>query len=92
MNRSVLEITGDVMIISQFTLHAGTRKGNRPSYNHAAPSEVAEGLYTQFVDVLQRELGRSVEIGEFGAEMQVSLVNDGPVTLIADSTIRRGET
>ena len=91
MNRSIHEVSGEVLAVSQFTLYADLRKGNRPSYNRAAPADVADALYVQFVNALERDLGRSVETGEFGAEMQVSLINDGPVTLIVDTAVRRGE-
>jgi D-aminoacyl-tRNA deacylase len=85
MNRSVLEENGDIIIVSQFTLHASTRKGNRPSYIKAARPEVAIPLYEEFVSECERVLGRKVQTGEFGADMKVSLVNDGPVTIIIDT-------
>lgn len=88
MNRSVLEVGGDLLVISQFTLHASTRKGNRPSYSRAARPELARPLYTAFVERLAAELGRPVQTGEFGAYMQVRLVNDGPVTILMDSRAR----
>lgn len=88
MNRSVLEVGGDLLVISQFTLHASTRKGNRPSYSRAARPEVARPLYTAFVERLAAELGRPVQTGEFGAYMQVRLLNDGPVTILMDSRAR----
>lgn len=88
MNRSVLEVGGDLLVISQFTLQASTRKGNRPSYSRAARPEVARPLYTAFVERLAAELGRPVQTGEFGAYMQVRLVNDGPVTILMDSRAR----
>ena len=85
MNRSVLDAGGEVMVVSQFTLMASTRKGNRPSYIRAARPEVAVPLYEAFVRGLERQLGRAVPTGTFGADMQVSLVNDGPVTIWMDS-------
>lgn len=85
MNRSVLEIDGDILAVSQFTLHAKTKKGNRPSYIQAAPSEIAIPLYLQFLETLSKNLGKKVSGGEFGAHMVVQLVNDGPVTIIIDS-------
>jgi D-tyrosyl-tRNA(Tyr) deacylase len=88
MNRSVQEIGGGVLVISQFTLFASTRKGNRPSYSRSARPEVAIPLYNQLVAQLSADLGRPVETGEFGADMQVSLTNDGPVTIIIDSKER----
>ena len=88
MNRSVLEAGGQVIVVSQFTLHASTKKGNRPSYIRAARPEMAIPLYEQFVQKLASELGQPVQTGEFGADMKVSLVNDGPVTIVIDSKIR----
>ena len=88
MNRSLLEIDGEVLVISQFTLHAMTRRGNRPSYIRAARPEQAIPLYEYFVTTLQSGLGKPVATGEFGADMQVSLVNDGPVTIWIDSKNR----
>jgi len=88
MNLSVDEIKGDILVISQFTLHASVRKGTRPSFNDAARSEVAEPLYGEFILQLQTALGRPVETGKFGALMKVSLVNDGPVTIIIDTKDR----
>jgi D-tyrosyl-tRNA(Tyr) deacylase len=88
MNLSVQEAGARVMVVSQFTLLASTRKGNRPSYSRAAPPETAEQLYEQFVRTLSQLLGQSVATGKFGAMMQVYLVNDGPVTLIIDSRLR----
>ena len=85
MNRSVLDTGGEVLVVSQFTLMASTRKGNRPSYIRAARPEVAVPLYEAFVRGLERQLGRAVPTGTFGADMQVSLVNDGPVTIWMDS-------
>lgn len=88
MNRSVVDIAGGALVVSQFTLLASTRKGNRPSFNDAAPPAVAIPLYEQFVARLTALLGRSVATGRFGAMMQVQLVNDGPVTLVLDSRQR----
>ena len=85
MNKSVLDIDGEVLVISQFTLHANTRKGNRPSYIRAAKPDVAIPLYEQFCAKLSEMLGKKVATGEFGANMQVELVNDGPVTIWMDS-------
>ena len=85
MNRSVLDVGGEILVVSQFTLLADARKGNRPSYAGAAPPAVAEPLYQQFVALVAGLLGRPVPTGIFGADMQVALVNDGPVTLVLDS-------
>jgi D-tyrosyl-tRNA(Tyr) deacylase len=88
MNRSVVDIAGGILLISQFTLHASTAKGTRPSFNAAARPEHAKPLYEQFITQLSSALGRPVQTGEFGAMMDVALVNDGPVTLIIDSKSR----
>ncbi len=88
MNRSVQEIGGQILLVSQFTLFASTRKGNRPSYSRSAPPEIAVPLYERFVARLAQEFGRPIQTGEFGAHMLVSLVNDGPVTIIIDSKLR----
>ncbi len=88
MNCSLLDINGDILVISQFTLHASTKKGNRPSYIKAAKPEVAIPLYEFFLQELDNELGKKVKRGIFGADMKVSLVNDGPVTIIIDSKSR----
>jgi len=88
MNRSVLEAGGQVIVVSQFTLHASTKKGNRPSYIRAARPEVAIPLYEQFVQKLASELGQPVQTGEFGADMKINLTNDGPVTIVIDSKMR----
>lgn len=85
MNRSVQEVGGEVLVVSQFTLLADARKGNRPSYSSAAPPPVAVPLYEQFVQLVGRLMGRPVATGEFGADMQVELLNDGPVTIVLDS-------
>ena len=88
MNRSVQDIAGGVLVVSQFTLFASTRKGTRPSFNAAAAPELANSLYQDFVRQLESLLGRPVPTGRFGAMMQVALVNDGPVTLLIDTTTR----
>lgn len=88
MNLSVTEVKGEAMVISQFTLHANTRKGNRPSYVRAARPESAIPLYEQFINQLSQDIGREVKSGEFGAYMQVELLNDGPVTIIIDTKNR----
>ena len=88
MNRSVQETGGEILLVSQFTLFASTRKGNRPSYSRSARPEIAVPLYEQFIARLTADLGQPVKTGEFGADMQVGLVNDGPVTIIIDSKAR----
>src|SRR5258705_5863391 len=88
MNRSVQDVQGDVLLISQFTLFASTKKGNRPSYSRSAGPEIAVPLYEQFIARLTQDLGRPVHTGEFGADMLLSLSNDGPVTIIVDSKQR----
>jgi D-aminoacyl-tRNA deacylase len=88
MNRSVQDVGGEVLLVSQFTLFASTKKGNRPSYSRSAKPEVAVPLYEQFIARLTRDLGRPVQTGEFGAQMLVSLANDGPVTILMDSQAR----
>lgn len=88
MNHSVQDIQGDVIVVSQFTLHATTKKGNRPSYIKAARPEVAIPLYESFIEKLELELGKKIQTGIFGADMKVSLLNDGPVTIIIDSKNR----
>jgi D-tyrosyl-tRNA(Tyr) deacylase len=88
MNLSVQETLGDILLISQFTLFASTRKGNRPSYSRSACAEVAVPLYQKLIRKLTEDLGRPIQTGEFGANMQVSLTNDGPVTIIIDSKDR----
>lgn len=85
MNKSIQECNGDILLISQFTLHASTKKGNRPSYINAARPEQAIPLYNKFILALETELGKKITTGEFGADMQVSLLNDGPVTIIIDT-------
>jgi D-tyrosyl-tRNA(Tyr) deacylase len=88
MNRSVQEIQGDILLVSQFTLFASTKKGNRPSYSRSARPEVAIPLYESFIARLASDLGKPVQTGEFGADMKVSLTNDGPVTIIIDTKNR----
>ncbi len=85
MNRSVADTGGDILVVSQFTLHASTRKGNRPSYIRAAGPEIAVPLYDAFCQCLSRTLGKPVGTGEFGADMKVELLNDGPVTICMDT-------
>ena len=88
MNRSVLDIGGDVLAVSQFTLMASTKKGNRPSYIHAAGHELAVPMYELYCEKLSQLLGREVKTGVFGADMKVALINDGPVTIVIDSRLR----
>jgi len=88
MNRSVLETQGDILVVSQFTLYASTRKGNRPSYSRSAGPELAVPLYEAFLKQLALDLGKPVQAGQFGADMAVHLVNNGPVTIIIDSKTR----
>ena len=85
MNRSILDIGGEILVVSQFTLHASTKKGNRPSYIRAAGHAIAIPLYEQFCNELSIALGREVGTGEFGADMKVELLNDGPVTICMDT-------
>lgn len=85
MNRSVLETGGEILLISQFTLHASTKKGNRPSYIKASKPDVAIPLYEKMIEQLTQDLGKEIAKGIFGADMQVELLNDGPVTIIIDS-------
>lgn len=85
MNLSVLDTGGEILAVSQFTLHAKTKKGNRPSYIRAAPPEIAIPLYNNFITRLSRQLGKQIGTGEFGAMMQIELINDGPVTIIIDT-------
>jgi D-tyrosyl-tRNA(Tyr) deacylase len=85
MNLSVKDVNGDIIVVSQFTLHASTKKGNRPSYLKASRTEVAIPLYESFVETIGSQLGKPVQTGEFGADMNVALVNDGPVTIVIDS-------
>jgi D-aminoacyl-tRNA deacylase len=88
MNRSVQEVQGGILVVSQFTLFASTKKGNRPSYSRSARPEIAVPLYEKFVERLEQDLGRPIQTGEFGAHMLVSLTNDGPVTIVIDSKAR----
>jgi D-tyrosyl-tRNA(Tyr) deacylase len=85
MNLSVLDSDGEILVVSQFTLHAKTKKGNRPSYIRAASPEIAIPLYNSFVARLSGLIGKDIETGEFGAMMQIELINDGPVTIIIDT-------
>ena len=85
MNNSLLDVDGNAIVVSQFTLHASTKKGSRPSYMKAAKPVIAIPLYENFVKTLESELGKTVQTGEFGADMKVELLNDGPVTIIIDS-------
>ncbi len=88
MNLSLKDVDGELLVISQFTLHASTKKGNRPSYIKAAKPDIAIPLYERFVAIAAKELGKAVGTGEFGADMKVALVNDGPVTIWIDSKAR----
>ena len=88
MNLSLADVGGEAIVVSQFTLHASTRKGNRPSYIKAAKPDTAIPLYEDFIRRIESDLGQKVQTGKFGAMMQVSLVNDGPVTIIIDSKIK----
>lgn len=88
MNESLLQVDGEVLVVSQFTLHASTKKGNRPSYIKAPGPKTAIPLYEKFVRSLEKELGKEVGTGEFGADMKVALLNDGPVTIVVDSKNR----
>ena len=88
MSRAVIDAGGDILVVSQFTLHASVHKGTRPSFNDAAPPETAEPLYEEFILQMQTALGRRVQTGKFGALMKVSLVNEGPVTIIIDTKNR----
>ena len=85
MNRSVQDIGGDILLISQFTLHGSTKKGNRPSFIKAAKPDFANVMYERFIKVLEQTLGKEIQTGEFGGDMKVSLINDGPTTMIIDS-------
>ena len=88
MNRSVQDVGGDILLISQFTLHGSTKKGNRPSFIKAAKPDFANVMYEKFIKILEQSLGKRIQTGEFGGDMKVSLVNDGPTTIIIDSKDR----
>ena len=88
MNRNILDAGGEVLAVSQFTLNASTKRGNRPSYIHAAGHELAVPLYELYCEEVERLMGKKVQRGVFGANMQVALINDGPVTIIIDSKLR----
>tara|TARA_B100001250_G_C19807156_1_gene793928 strand:+ start:2606 stop:3058 length:453 start_codon:yes stop_codon:yes gene_type:complete len=85
MNRSVQDVDGDILLISQFTLHGSTKKGNRPSFIKAAKPDFANNMYEKFIKVLEQFLSKEIQTGEFGGDMKVSLINDGPTTIIIDS-------
>ncbi|MDR1554145.1 MAG: D-tyrosyl-tRNA(Tyr) deacylase [Prevotellaceae bacterium] len=85
MNLSVQDVDGEILIVSQFTLHASTKKGNRPSYIKAAKPEIATPLYEKFIELVELELGKQAKTGTFGADMKVALINDGPVTIVIDT-------
>lgn len=85
MNKSVLDINGDIILVSQFTLFASTKKGNRPGFTRSAKPVIAIPLYKSFISQLESDLGKAIQTGEFGADMKISLVNDGPVTITIDS-------
>lgn len=88
MNLSILDAKGELLVVSQFTLHASTRKGNRPSYIRASKPDFAIPMYEKFCKTIEDQLGKSIQTGTFGADMQVELINDGPVTLIIDSHLK----
>lgn len=88
MNQNIMEAAGEILLVSQFTLFASTRKGNRPSYSRSASPQIAAPIYESFIQRLTSDLGKPVQTGEFGADMQVHLINDGPVTIIIDSKLR----
>lgn len=88
MNDSLLDVDGNILLISQFTLHASTKKGNRPSFIKAAKPDFAHDMYQKFIKILKEKFGSSIQTGEFGADMKVGLVNDGPTTIIIDSRDR----
>ncbi|WP_299452253.1 D-aminoacyl-tRNA deacylase [uncultured Microscilla sp.] len=85
MNLSLNDVVGDILLISQFTLHASTKKGNRPSYIKAAKPDVAIPIYKRFIKIMEKQLGKPISTGEFGADMKVRLLNDGPVTIMIDT-------
>ena len=88
MNRSVQDVGGDILLISQFTLHGSTKKGNRPSFIKAAKPDFAKVMYERFIKVLEQSLSKEIQTGEFGGDMKVSLINDGPTTILIDSKIK----
>ncbi len=88
MNLCLKEINGNLLLVSQFTLHASTRKGNRPSYSKASKADIAIPMYEKMIQQLERDLGKKIQTGIFGADMKLSLLNDGPVTIVMDSTNR----
>lgn len=88
MNKSVQDIDGEILVISQFTLYASTRKGNRPSFIEAEKPERAEKFYNSFVENLQKKLGKTIQTGEFGGDMKINIVNDGPVTILIDTELK----
>ncbi|WP_298900236.1 D-aminoacyl-tRNA deacylase [uncultured Psychroserpens sp.] len=88
MNNSLMQVKGDAIVVSQFTLHASTKKGNRPSYIYAAKPDVAIPIYEAFIKQLENDLGKAVQTGRFGADMKVELLNDGPVTIVIDTKNR----
>ena len=88
MNRSAQDVGGDILLISQFTLHGSTKKGNRPSFIKAAKPDFANVMYEKFIKILEQSLGKRIQTGEFGGDMKVSLINDGPTTIIIDSKDR----
>ncbi len=85
MNKSIIDVNGEILVVSQFTLHAKTKKGNRPSFIHAAKPNIAIPLYNQFIKTLQNKQQKTIKTGKFGADMQVASVNDGPVTIFIDT-------
>jgi len=85
MNLSVQDVDGEILVVSQFTLHASTKKGNRPSYIKAAKPEIAIPLYEKFIEIIEQEFGKNIKTGTFGADMKIALTNDGPVTIIIDT-------
>lgn len=85
MNRSIMDVNGEILVVSQFTLMASYKKGNRPSWIHAAPHEISIPLYNHFCDALSKTMGKPIATGEFGADMKVELLNDGPVTICMDT-------
>jgi len=85
MNKSIIDVNGEILVVSQFTLHAKTKKGNRPSFIHAAKPDIAIPVYQKFINTLHNKLSKIIKTGEFGADMQVTSINDGPVTIIIDT-------